>query len=307
MIPKTIHFVWSGRSFPYPFHLAVLSARKVHPDWNVILHAGEVPKSVWWDRSSECAEVLRRTDAEILESVPGIGSALVDLHGRVPRTYPAGRSNLVRLAILLQEGGWYLDCDTLCVRPLDQVAQHGAVVGEELVWAHDQERVTTGFRAGMIPSVAAFGLSWIGARARLSPSGLVERGLRALWSRPELNNAVLACEPGHSWIRRLLELALEQDPAIRFALGPGLVNLGWNSPGSSELPLRAAPAIFYQFPPSQTSRYFQGPVDDLPREAAVLHWCSSNHRRLVAAMTPESVRANAGRGPWFAAAARLLG
>ena len=158
----------------------------------------------------------------------------------------------------------------------------------------------------MLPSLAAFSASWLGARAGLRDRGLLERGLRRLWSRPELNNAVLACEPGHSWIRRLLDLALEQDPAVRFSLGPGLVNLGWSRPGAAEPPLRALPAVFYQFPPSQTSRYFQGPIDALPPEAAVLHWCSSNHRKLVSALTPDAVRANAARGPWFRRAVEFL-
>jgi len=306
LIPKTIHFLWSGKTFPYPFYLAVLSARKIHPDWDILLHSSQEPQSPWWNRALEIAQVRRESPESWLESVPDIGPRLVDLYNRVPLDYPAGKSNMIRLAVLLREGGWYLDCDTLCIRPLSEVATTGAVVGEELVWAHDEERVTTGFRLGMLPSVAAFSASWLGARAGLSPTNPVERALRGLWSRPELNNAVLAAEPGNAWIARLLELALEQDPAVRFALGPGLVNLGWRRPGTAALPLRAPTNAFYQFPPSQTSRYFQGALKDLPAGAAVLHWCSSNHRKLVAAMTPEAVKANAGRGPWFEAASRLV-
>lgn len=307
VIPKKIHFVWSGKRFPYPFALAVRSARSIHPDWEVSLHVGVEPESPWWPEA-KAAGIFRPSSPEaVLESVPQIGARLVDLHRRVPADYPAGRSNLLRLAILHAEGGWYLDCDTLCLKPLSSVASNGAVVGEEWVWKHDQERVTTGLRVGMVPSILAFSASWVAARSGLvAPNSVGERIARRLWGRPELNNAVLACEPGHSWIRRLLDLALEQDPAIRFSLGPGLVNLGWMSPGSSELPLRAAPEVFYQFPPSQTSRYFRGPVRDLPPQAVLLHWCSSNHRKLVEELTPKLVRERARRGPWYRAASALL-
>jgi hypothetical protein len=84
------------------------------------------------------------------------------------------------------------------------------------------------------------------------------------------------------------------------------VNLGWSSPGASDLPLRTPPEIFYQFPPSQTCRYFRGPVSELPPQAVLLHWCSSNHRHLVEELTPELVLARAGNGPWYRAASALL-
>lgn len=305
-IPRNIHFVWSGKKFPFPFALAVRSARAVHPDWNIRLHVGEEPSTRWWEEIRPLGELVRQDPEAILETVPEYGTRLVDLHRAVPADYPAGRSNLVRLAILFSEGGWYLDCDTLCLRPLDSVASEGAVVGEEWVWRHDQERVATGFRAGMVPSVLAFAASWVGARVGSDPAGAVETWLRGLWGRLELNNAVIACEPGDPWIGRLLELALGQDPSIRFALGPALVNLGWESPGTAKRPLRTPASVFYQFPPSQTSRYFRGGAP-IPFDAALLHWCSSNHRELVAAMTPESVCRDRDRGPWFREAAKLLG
>jgi hypothetical protein len=303
VIPEKIHFVWSGKSFPFAFALAIRSARACHPGWEILLHVGVEPESPWWDEVKGLGTIRREDPEAILAAVPGLGRDLVDLHRRVPDNYPAGRSNLVRLAILLSEGGWYLDCDTLCLRPLSDVAVRGAVVGEEWVWSYDQERVASGYRLGMTPSLAAFCLSWLAAHTGwVGSDGFVERTLRRLWGRLELNNAVLACEPGDSWIRRLLELALEQDPTVRFALGPGLVNLGWDRPGDSVLPVRTTPEFFYQFPPSQTVRYFRGPQSDIPADAALLHWCSSNHRDLVRALTPELVERRADKGPWFRAA-----
>ncbi|MBK8801825.1 MAG: hypothetical protein IPN71_07165 [Fibrobacteres bacterium] len=305
VIPHKIHFVWSGKRFPLPFALAIRSARRFHPEWDIQLHIGTRPESRWWDDVSGLGTLREMDPVALLESVPEIGARLVDLHRAVPGAYPAGRSNLERLAILHAEGGWYLDCDTLCLAPLDTVATEGEVVGEEWVWRHDQERVTSGFNPIMIPSISAFSVSWALARAGLPATSRLESALRSVWGRLELNNAVLACPPGGAWIRQLLTLALTQDPAIRFSLGPGLVNLGWFEPGDAPRPRRMGPEVFYQFPPSQTSRYFQaGSV--LPENAAVLHWCSSNHRKMVGTITPEIVRKRAEHGPWYQAAAKLL-
>jgi len=307
VIPNKIHFVWSGKSFPYPFALAVKSAVKRHPDWKVVLHVGDEPVgNPNWESILPLVEIRRRDPEAVLMEVPEIGQKLVDLHRAVPANYPAGRSNLVRLAILASEGGWYLDFDTLCAARLDSVAATGAVIGEEWVWRYDQERVSSGFALKMVPSVVAFAISWMGARTNLlRPHGWTESVLRRVWGRKELNNAVIGAEPGHSWILRLLELACGQDPSVRFALGPALVNLGWNRPGSAELPLRTGTEVFYQFPPSQTSRYFRSPVRDLPDRAVVLHWCSSNHRELVRSLDAVALRERRNQGPWFREAADL--
>jgi hypothetical protein len=307
VIPNKIHFVWSGKGFPFAFSLAVRSAVARHPDWTVVLHVGEEPKgNPHWDAILPLVEVRRADPEAVLMQVPDLGQKLVELHRAVPSSYPAGRSNLVRLAVLASEGGWYLDFDTLCAARLDSVATQGAVIGEEWVWRYDQERVSKGFSIKMVPSVVAFAASWLGARTNLlRPDGMTESVLRRIWGRKELNNAVIAAEAGHSWIMRLLELACVQDPKVRFALGPALVNLGWTDSGTSQRPLRVPPEGFYQFPPSQTSRYFRSPRRDLPDGAIVLHWCSSNHRELVKKLDPARVHADGDRGPWFREAVEL--
>ncbi len=308
MIPKLIHFVWSGKSFPFPFALAVKSAVLRHPGWRVRLHVGVEPVgNPHWESILPLVEVSREDPETVLARVETHGARLVELHRAVPASYPAGRSNLVRLAILASEGGWYLDFDTLCAGRLDTIATEGAAIGEEWVWRYDQERVSRGFSVRMVPSVVAFAASWMGARAGLlRPDGMTESVLRRIWGRKELNNAVIGAEPGHPWIARLLELACAQDPAIRFALGPALVNLGWNDPGSAPRPLRVPSEGFYQFPPSQTCRYFRAPRRDLPRQAVILHWCSSNHREWVKTVDATRVVSGAERGPWYREAAALL-
>lgn len=306
VIPNTIHFVWSGKTFPSVFALAVHSAASANPGWKVVVHAAIQPEgNPAWEGLSRVAEIRSQDPEEILGGVAGYGTRLVELHRSIAPTYHAGRSNLVRLAILYAEGGWYLDFDTLTAGSLHALSQsERAVVGEELVWKDDELRVAQGFGLAMVPSSLAFGVSWLLARIGLSDRSVIERSLRALWSKAELNNAVLACEPGHPWFGRLIELACEQDPSIRFALGPALVNRAWREPGHAPRPRRMAPGAFYQFPPSQTCRYFRGGI--LPAEALVLHWCSSNHKKLIPQLGPDWIAKNASSSPWAARAVPLM-
>lgn len=300
VIPRNIHFVWSGNRFPTAFALAVHSAAAHHPEWKIVVHVGEEPTGVpAWESLRSVAEIRRIRAEELLDSVPGVGPRLVELHGAIAPQYHAGRSNLVRLAILVREGGWYLDFDTLTIASFEDLSiAHSAIVGEEWVWNHDEERVRTGYRAGMLPSTLAFGLSWLLSRAGVGADSGLERSLRDLWGRLELNNAVLACEPEEPWFRRLLELATLQDPSVRFALGPSLVNRAWREPGLAPLPTRMPPSAFYQFPPSQTNRYFGGGSRTLPLDAKILHWCSSNHRDILAELGKDWVARHAESSPW---------
>jgi hypothetical protein len=96
-------------------------------------------------------------------------------------------------------------------------------------------------------------------------------------------------------------MALEADPTVRFALGPALFNRAWarGLERGIEMPVRHAPEVFYQFPPSQTVRFFGScSRDRLPDAARVLHWCSSNHRKDLPNLTPEWAAANAARALW---------
>lgn len=305
MIPTTIHFVWSGKTFPSVFALAVRSAAVANPGWKIVIHVGEQPvDNHAWESLRSIAEIRPNEPEEILAAVPEFGPHLVELHRRIAPQYHAGRSNLVRLAILVREGGWYLDFDTLAIGSFEGLSRtERAVVGEEWVWKDDEARVSRGFGPSMVPSAVAFGISWTLARLGISDRGMLETGLRHLWGRRELNNAVLACEPGNAWFRRLLELACRQDPSVRFALGPALVNRAWRDPGDAELPRRMAPEAFYQFPPSQTNRYFRGGV--VPSGAIVLHWCSSNHKDILPRMDRDWIARHAASSPWAAHALLL--
>ncbi len=284
------------------------SARKQHPGWNILLHSGDVPRgNSAWDEVAPLGELRSLTPESAAEDLPISSADYLNCYRRI--NYPAGRANLQRLSVLWKLGGVYLDLDTVCLRPLDDLLTEGAFVGEEIVWRHDNERVERGFRPKMAVSAAAFGLSWAAARLGLwSSHSLPERGLRCLWGAPELNNAVIGATPRHPWIKLLLEMALEADPTVRFSLGPALFNRAWHRAQETgvPLPVRHAPECFYVFPPSQTVRFFGSCRRDvLPSEARLLHWCSSNHHGDMAHLTREWAGAHREESFWASAVAAI--
>lgn len=306
-IPRQLHFLWDGQGFQPPYAVAVTTARRLHPDWDIVLHSGDAPRNnPAWDALASVARVQELTPEIAAEGLPIPAKDFLDLYGRV--NYPAGRSNLLRLSVLWKLGGVYLDLDTACNAPFDDLLESGAFVGEEVVWKHDNERVERGFRPKMVVSSSAFGISWAAARAGLWRSdSLPERLLRKVWGNPELNNAVIGARPGHPWVTLLIEMALEADPTVRFALGPALFNRAWvrGLETGVEMPVRHAPAVFYQFPPSQTVRFFGAcSRDTLPDGARILHWCSSNHRKDLPNLTAQWACANRDRSLWAEVVAR---
>jgi Glycosyltransferase sugar-binding region containing DXD motif len=289
-IPRRLHFLWDGQGFQPPYAAAVTSARRHHPDWEIILHSGDAPRNnAWWDSLASISRTEILTPEIAAQDLPIAAADFLELYRRV--NYPAGRSNLLRLSVLWKSGGVYLDLDTACVAPLDDLLDQGAFVGEEVVWKHDNERVERGFLPRMVATFSAFVISWLAARAGLwRSSSLPEALLRKVWGSRELNNAVIGARAGHPWVRLLLEMALEADPTVRFALGPALFNRAWarGVEQGVEMPERHAPEVFYQFPPSQTVRFFGACCrEELPLGARVLHWCSSNHRKDLPLLTPE--------------------
>jgi mannosyltransferase OCH1-like enzyme len=108
-IPKKIHFIWLGpKSFPENSVRNVLSWQKLHPNWEIFF---------WTDSE----------DRPI--PVPGMKKRLVrdfDFGPFTPLIAKSDnwgeKSDLMRIIILLKEGGLYADHDITCIRSWDNFA-----------------------------------------------------------------------------------------------------------------------------------------------------------------------------------------
>jgi hypothetical protein len=108
-IPKKIHFIWLGpRQFPEVSTQNVLSWQKLHPDWEIFFWTDSP------DRPVPVAGMKKRLvgDYNFGRFAPLIAES--DNWGE--------KSDLMRIVILLKEGGLYADHDITCIRSWDNFA-----------------------------------------------------------------------------------------------------------------------------------------------------------------------------------------
>ena len=289
MIPWRFHLVWSGRRFPYVNRLAVESILLANPGAEVVVHYSDPPSNEHWQALETLERVSFRELSmdELLEDAPD-PDGIRRTFDAVAENYPAGRSNIWRYLVLNR-------FDVLALRSMEPLLREEGFVGEELVFRADDERVQGApFRASMVPEYATFLASWALTRlnSKLLGNGAalnaLSESLSDVWGVRKLNNAVLGAEAGHPFFRRALELIPKTDPAVRYSLGPILMNRVWAETNGERM-RRLGPEAFYAVPPSQTHRFFSRAENPLPDEAFLIHWCSSNEKETAAKLTPETL------------------
>jgi len=293
MIPHHFHFIWFGRNFPYVNRLAVESVLQTNPDAQVTIHFMDPPDNEHWAALQDRVEFLEMDEHALCEEFSDPEGLRRTLAG-LAADYPAGRSNVLRYLILRKYGGIYLDFDTITLRDFSPLLNSSGFIGEEYVFRCEHERVAGKYKRNFWYLAPLFGLGW--ALTRLNSVFLpnyrllnsVISFLQQFWSIRKLNNAVLACEPGSAFFTRTLERIPSSDPAIRYNLGPILMNRIWDEDGSLGI-TRFPPNHFYYVPPSQTIRFFTPNQTPPPKESFVVHYCSSNEKKRAAKLTPTNL------------------
>jgi 2-polyprenyl-3-methyl-5-hydroxy-6-metoxy-1,4-benzoquinol methylase len=118
--PRIIHFIYlsdGGEDFPFLYYIALKSAKICNPTYKVILHSNIQPSGPFW-RCVEGSISLAKVDVPI--SIFGIEIQRIE-----------HKVDILKLGILLDFGGVYLDLDTVCLRPFDKFLKNVAVMGQE--------------------------------------------------------------------------------------------------------------------------------------------------------------------------------
>lgn len=108
-IPKTLHFIWLGpNSFPEASIANVKKWIDKHPAWRV---------KFWTDLGEEAPD--DRMEVHVFDRFP-----LEELRGVYFQSDNFGeRSHILRYAILLSEGGIYVDHDVVCIKEIDSLQE----------------------------------------------------------------------------------------------------------------------------------------------------------------------------------------
>ncbi len=119
--PKIIHFIYlteqNDCDIPFIYYLAIKSARKVNPDYDVVLHTN----SVFSGKLLELIGTFARLEQVVApDSVFGI-----QIH-RIEH-----KIDVLRIQILLTSGRIYLDLDTICIKSFNALLCDKVVMGKE--------------------------------------------------------------------------------------------------------------------------------------------------------------------------------
>jgi hypothetical protein len=119
VIPNRCMFIFlKPMSFSLVNYLAVRSAAAVNQPDEVHLYCEELPSGRWWEKARPyVTEVTKIEPPRVV--------------GGVPVEHPAHKADLVRLDLLLRDGGVYLDLDVLCVKPFAPLLRESFVLGQE--------------------------------------------------------------------------------------------------------------------------------------------------------------------------------
>jgi Glycosyltransferase sugar-binding region containing DXD motif len=123
-VPSVFHFIHLNcpessheRRFSLVHYLAIESCRQVNRPEVMNLYFNTEPSGQWWERARPYLNLI---PVKAPEEIFGI-----------PLRHPAHKADVLRLQVLLETGGIYLDLDVLCLRPFAALQKFDVVLGEE--------------------------------------------------------------------------------------------------------------------------------------------------------------------------------
>ena len=123
VIPKKIHFCYGlapdfgGKPFSFVHWAAVHSASLFHPDWEINFWYEHKPEGYYLEHIEH---LIRPRQIKAPDNIFG-----------QPLLHVAHKSDVLRLRILIEEGGFFLDMDTITVGSLESLRGNRFVIGEE--------------------------------------------------------------------------------------------------------------------------------------------------------------------------------
>lgn len=297
-IPARVHFCWIGTRLPWAYVFAILSAAERSGLPEVILHHTDALED-GTELSALTGAVgvtLHRIDpiaclTDVGDEL-GVGDQLAVLYEKLDS--PVKRTDILRVAILLQQGGIYLDLDTVTVSSLLPLLDAAQFVGcEYIVWPHF-------VRASRSPAWWARSLALDLLRkalCRMTDGWKNFRRVERFYYRG-INNAVMGAEPNSYLFARYLCAMLTITPERlqqAYALGPDLLQDIIDHDRPNDLIVHD-PRVFYPLPPEISEHWFH--IGDnvrldavLSAETRVVHWYASvRTKSRVALITPTYVR-----------------
>lgn len=153
MIPNVIHFIFGltpdfgGKPFSLVHYLAIRSAYVVNTPTQMNLYCKYEPSGEWWERARQYVNLIPVDPPD-------------DVFG-IRLNHYAHKSDVLRLQILLEEGGIYLDMDVICVRSFAPLLGHPFVMGRQGLEGGTEKHVGLCNAVILAEENSSFGRKWL--------------------------------------------------------------------------------------------------------------------------------------------------
>ena len=123
MIPNTIHFIFGLKdnfgemSFSFIHYLSIKSAYECNKPDAIKFYYKYEPNGEWWEKSKEYLTLIKIEPPK-------------EIFGN-PLLHFSHQADVLRLEILIKEGGIYLDMDVLCLNSFMPLRKYNCVIGKE--------------------------------------------------------------------------------------------------------------------------------------------------------------------------------
>ena len=123
-IPNIFHFIYfyanPDQEFSLPDYICINSARLLNNPQKIYFYSNRIPSGKYWEKISRYAEFVK---VEPPENV--FGNKLYHL---------AHKSDVLRMQLLKEYGGIYLDLDQICKKPFTPFLKYDFVMGKQGKW-----------------------------------------------------------------------------------------------------------------------------------------------------------------------------
>lgn len=240
----------------------------------------------------------------------GLGTQLAELYCRISK--PAILSDILRAAILYQQGGIYLDVDTLTIASLEPLLRDEQFIGlENIVWPYWVKTARS-----PLPWVRAIALDLLRKTLRRMPNGWrLFCPLRGLYFKA-VNNAIIGGHANAPLFKIYLQNMLSIPNSLQnklYAIGPDMLQNMIATKQIEHLKIYK-PVTFYPLPPEISEHWFR-PCKNaqaslkkaIQPQTLIVHWYASVRAKPYASqIKPDYILKNQNNQLYSALVSQLL-
>ena len=125
IIPKIAFTFWEGSQFTYLHALTIISFQKYNPDFKIVIYISTIEQShlITWDTNEHSMKYQNLYDIQQLKCIPNVELIEIDVNKMIGYNGALScvwKSDIIRLLMLYEHGGMYIDFDILFINKVPE-------------------------------------------------------------------------------------------------------------------------------------------------------------------------------------------